>query len=95
MSEANNPAEASEANNPTEASEANNSDHHVDVRVERGNPSDEDIAALVAVLAGASGGRREPVVPPRNMWGHPVTNLRYAVFSWQRMTLLGRTFIRR
>lgn len=89
MSEANDSAEVSEAN------DINETNGHVDIRVERGNPSDEDIAVLVAVLGGASGGRREPVVPPRNMWGHPVSNLRYSVFSWQRITLLGRTYIRR
>ena len=30
-----------------------------------------------------------------NLWGHPVDKLRYAVFSWQRVTLLERTYMRR
>ena len=29
------------------------------------------------------------------MWGHPVDKLRYAIFSWQRVTLLERTHMRR
>jgi hypothetical protein len=29
------------------------------------------------------------------MWGHPVDKLRYAIFSWHRMTLLERTHMRR
>ena len=31
----------------------------------------------------------------RNLWGHPVDKLRYAIFSWQRVTLLERTHMRR
>ena len=30
-----------------------------------------------------------------NLWGHPVDKLRYAIFSWQRVTLLERTHMRR
>jgi hypothetical protein len=69
--------------------------HHVDIRIERGNPTDEDVAALVAVLGSASGGHQEPGPLERNLWGHPVDKLRYAVFSWQRVTLMERTHIRR
>ena len=82
----------SEANDPAPVSEAN---EHVDIHIERGKPSDDEVAALVAVLGAASGGVPEPVVPPRNMWGHPVSHLRYAATSWQRMTLLERTYMRR
>ncbi len=32
-----------------------------EIRIEKGNPSDEDIAALVTVLAAASGGNAGPV----------------------------------
>jgi hypothetical protein len=68
---------------------------HVDIRVERGNPTDHELAAVVAVLSAASGGTAEPGPQERNLWGHPADKLRYAVFSWQRVTLLGRTHIRR
>jgi Acyl-CoA carboxylase epsilon subunit len=72
-----------------------NSPGHVDIHIERGKPTDEEVAALVAVLGGAAGGTRRPAVAERNLWGHPVEKLRYAVFSWHRVTLLERTYMRR
>jgi hypothetical protein len=68
---------------------------HVDIRIERGNPTEAEVAALVAVLAGASGGTAEPTVIERNLWGHPVDKLRYSVYSWQLITLVERTHVRR
>ena len=64
-------------------------------KVLKGNPTDQDIAALVTVLAGASGGGVEAGRGERNLWGHPVTKLRYSHTSWQLVTLVERTFIRR
>ena len=65
-------------------------------QVLKGNPTDEEIAALVTVLAGASGGGNADAGPQeRNLWGHPVTKLRYSVTSWQMITLVERTLIRR
>jgi hypothetical protein len=77
---------------PDEAREA---PQHLDVRVERGNPSPEELAALIAVVGSAAGGPTEASIPERNMWGNPVEKLRYPKFSWQRVTLLERTYIRR
>jgi hypothetical protein len=68
---------------------------HVDLHVERGNPTAEELAALIAVLSSASGGVAEPGVQERNLWGHPVEKLRMESFSWQRLTLLERTYMRR
>ena len=65
------------------------------IRIERGKPTDEELAALVAVLGSAGGGAAEPRPQERNLWGHPVDKLRYAIFSWQRVTLLERTHMRR
>ena len=31
----------------------------------------------------------------RSTWGHPVDKLRYTVTSWQRVTLLERTHMRK
>ncbi|WP_155908190.1 MULTISPECIES: acyl-CoA carboxylase subunit epsilon [unclassified Mycolicibacterium] len=63
-------------------------------QVVKGNPSDEELAALVTVLASASGsGAAER--GDRNDWGHPVSKLRYAYTSWQLVTLVERTFSRR
>ncbi|HYO03130.1 MAG TPA: acyl-CoA carboxylase subunit epsilon [Mycobacterium sp.] len=66
-----------------------------EIRILKGNPSDEDLAALVTVLAGGSGGTTEPGPQELNLWGHPVDKLRYSVVSWQRVTQLERTHVRR
>jgi hypothetical protein len=68
---------------------------HVDVRIERGNPTDEEVAALVAVLGSAADGSTEPSATERDLWGHPVDKLRYPAVSWQRVTLYERTHVRR
>lgn len=65
------------------------------LQVLRGNPTDEELAALVGVLGCAGGGAPEPGPIERNLWGHPADKLRYPVFSWQRITLLERTHMRR
>lgn len=64
-------------------------------QVLKGNPTDEDIAALVTVLAAASGGAGDTGSAEYNMWGHPVSKLRFAVTSWQLTTLVERTYVRR
>jgi hypothetical protein len=69
--------------------------HDPHIRVEHGNPTDEELAAVLAVLGSAAGGPTESGPKERNMWGHPVDKLRFAVFSWQRVTLLERTHMRR
>nr|WP_019971379.1 acyl-CoA carboxylase subunit epsilon [Mycobacterium sp. 141] len=69
-------------------------DHEAHIKVLTGNPTDEDMAVLMAVL-GAAGGGTERVRRNRNLWGHPADKLRYSIFSWQRVTLLERTHIRR
>ena len=69
--------------------------HEPHIRVLKGEPTEQELAALVGVLAAAAGGQQEPEPQPRNLWGHPVDKLRYAVFSWHRVTLLERTHMRR
>jgi hypothetical protein len=69
--------------------------HQPHIEVVKGNPTEEELAALIAVLGSASGGPAEPTRPERNMWGHPVDKLRYPVFSWQRVTLLERIHMKR
>jgi hypothetical protein len=69
--------------------------HEPHIEVVKGNPTEEELAALIAVLGSASGGPPEPTRPERNMWGHPVDKLRYPVFSWQRVTLLERFHMKR
>jgi hypothetical protein len=66
-----------------------------EIRILKGEPSDADIAALVAVFAAAGGGSTEPGPQELNPWGHPVDKLRYGLTSWQHVTLLERTHMRR
>lgn len=66
-----------------------------EIRVLKGQPSVEELAALVTVLSTAGGGRVEPGPQELNVWGHPVDKLRYSHFSWQLVTLVERTHMRR
>ncbi len=66
-----------------------------EIKIVKGEPTEEELAALVAVLSAAAGGRVEPGPQELNLWGHPVDKLRFATFSWQRVTLLERTYMRR
>ena len=93
-SEANNPApvsRTSEANDSAPVSEA----IEPEIRILKGNPTDAEIAAVVTVLAGLGGGAAEPGPIERNLWGHPVDKLRYPLTSWQRVSMLERTHLRR
>jgi hypothetical protein len=70
--------------------------HEPVIKVIKGKPTDEEVAALVTVLAGASGGAQVDRGPQvRDLWGHPVDKLRYATFSWERVTQVERTHVRR
>ena len=90
MSAASEPTVADET--PTEDAKA---DHEAHIKVLRGEPTAEEMAALIAILGTAGGGADEPAIRDRNLWGHPVDKLRYSIFSWQRVTLLERTHMRR
>jgi hypothetical protein len=77
----------------TDASEPQAKEPHIQVL--KGQPTDEELAALIAVLGSATGGGGEPAPPEHNRWGLPVDKLRYPVFSWQKITLLERVHMRR
>jgi Acyl-CoA carboxylase epsilon subunit len=66
-----------------------------EVHILKGQPTDEEIAALATVLTAARGGTHAPGPQELNRWGHPIDKLRYAVFSLQHITLLGRMHMRR
>ncbi|OBI72188.1 acyl-CoA carboxylase subunit epsilon [Mycobacterium sp. E740] len=70
-------------------------DHEAHIQVVKGAPTDEEMAALMAVLAASSSAPAEPREQEENLWGHPVNRLRYTSFSWQRVTLVERTHMRR
>lgn len=92
-----NKTDITEVSDPKQPTLDNPADTSVpEIKVLKGNPTDEEIAALVAVLAAASGGGTQPTGPQElNLWGHPVDKLRYQIHSWQRVTLLERTHMRR
>ncbi|MDZ7887217.1 MAG: acyl-CoA carboxylase subunit epsilon [Mycobacterium sp.] len=69
--------------------------HEPHIKVLKGSPSDAELAALIGVLSAAGGGPAEPVTVEKNLWGHPVDRLRYQSHSWQRVTLLERTHLRK
>jgi acyl-CoA carboxylase epsilon subunit len=69
--------------------------HEPHIRVLKGEPTDEELAALIAVLGSARGGAPDRGEPEHNRWGLPVDKLRYPVFSWQKITLVERTHMRR
>jgi hypothetical protein len=66
-----------------------------EIQIIKGDPTDEEIAALATVLVSAGGASHAPGPQELNMWGHPVDKLRYTTFSWQRVTLLERQHMRR
>jgi hypothetical protein len=66
-----------------------------EIRIVKGQPTDDDVAALVAVLTAAGGGTPEPGPQELNTWGNPIDKLRYGVASWQRITLQERMHLRR
>ena len=86
---------ATEATKTGEAGETTDQAPESEIRILKGNPTDAEIAALISVLAGASGGSPDPGPIERNLWGHPVDKLRYPFTSWQRVTLMERTHLRR
>ncbi|OCB52816.1 hypothetical protein A5722_26695 [Mycobacterium vulneris] len=95
MSGANDSAAVSAEVQADVATDEVKTDHEAHIKVLSGQPTDEEMAALMAVLGTAGGGAAEPAVRDRNLWGHPVDKLRYSIFSWQRVTLLERTHMRR
>jgi hypothetical protein len=89
-------SDGNETNDPAPVSDENKPQaHQPHIRVLKGEPTDEELAALIAVLGSAVGGGGEPGPPEHNRWGLPVDKLRYTVFSWQKITLLERTHMRR
>jgi hypothetical protein len=65
------------------------------IEVVKGNPSDEELAALLAVLGSMSGGVRRAGPQELNLWGLAADKLRFHVASWQRVTLVERLHMRR
>ena len=83
-------SDGSETNIQAVVTDEKQQPHEPHIQVLKGQPTDEELAALIAVLGGAAGGAREPEQPERTRWGLPVDRLRYAVSNYQRITLQQR-----
>lgn len=67
--------------------------HEPHIQILKGQPSAEEVAALVAVL-GCAGGAPETEQPERTRWGLPVDRLRFAMTNYQRLTFQQMTHMR-
>lgn len=91
--ETNNSAAVSDENGSA-ATEAAPEAHEPHIQILRGEPTVEEVAALVAVL-GCVGGAPEPEQPEETRWGLPVDRLRFAMSNYQRLTFQQMTHMRR
>ena len=64
--------------------------HDPHIEILKGQPTDEELAALMAVLGGIAGSTPEPEQPERTRWGLPVDRLRYSMSNFQRITMQQR-----
>ena len=67
--------------------------HEPHIQILKGQPTAEEVAALVAVL-GCAGGAPETEQPERTRWGLPVDRLRFAMTNYQRLTFQQMTHMR-
>jgi hypothetical protein len=95
VSAANDSTTVSAANEVPETDAPEATAHEPHIKVLKGNPSAEELAALIGVLSAAGGGPVDTTPAAVDLWGHPVDRLRYTVHSWQRITLLERQHMRR
>jgi hypothetical protein len=68
--------------------------HEPHIQILKGQPTEEELAALVAVLGSVGGGAAEPAQPERTRWGLPVDRLRYAMSNYQRLAVQQMTHMR-
>jgi len=73
--------------NASGMTDKNQRPHEPHIQVLKGRPTDEELAALIAVLGSACGGAPKPEQRERTRWGLPVDRLRYAMSNYQRITL--------
>lgn len=66
---------------PVEPSAADVEKLRAAIRFEKGNPSDADVAAVVAVLAAASGSAPQPGTAPKSLWGDNRDRMRPQYFN--------------
>jgi hypothetical protein len=64
--------------------------HEPHIQIVKGEPTDEELAAVMAVLGGIAGSAPEPEQSESTRWGLPVDRLRYAMSNFQRVTMQQR-----
>lgn len=69
--------------------------HEPHIQILKGQPTDEELAALIAVLGGVGGGAPEPAPTEGTRWGLPVDRLRFAMSNYQRLTMQQMTHMQR
>jgi hypothetical protein len=68
--------------------------HEPHIQILKGQPTDAELAALIAVL-GSAGNAPPPEQAESTRWGLPVDKLRYSISNFQRITLQQRLLMRR
>ena len=68
--------------------------HEPHIQVLKGQPTVEELAALMAVLGGIGGAAPQPEQRERTRWGLPVDRLRFAMSNFQRLTMQQVTHMR-
>jgi len=88
--ETNNQAAVTSSENASEMTDQTPQPREPHIKVLKGQPTDEELAALIAVLGGVGAATPEPTQPERTRWGLPVDRLRFAMSNYQRVTLQQR-----
>jgi hypothetical protein len=86
-------SDGNEANDSVPVTDETQRPHEPHIQILKGQPTDEELAAVIAVL-GSAGGAPEPAQPESTRWGLPVDRLRYAMSNYQRITLQQRLHMR-
>jgi Acyl-CoA carboxylase epsilon subunit len=68
--------------------------HEPHIQILKGQPTDAELAALIAVL-GSAAAVPEPAQPESTRWGLPVDKLRFAMSNYQRLTMQQVTHMKR
>lgn len=69
--------------------------HEPHIQVLKGNPSDDELAALIAVLGNTTSSTANDGATEHNQWGLAVDRLRFTISTQQRITMQQRARMRR
>ncbi|HEY3995895.1 MAG TPA: acyl-CoA carboxylase subunit epsilon [Mycobacterium sp.] len=69
-------------------------EHEPHIQILRGRPTDEELAALIAVLGSVGSAPAAQVRNERTRWGLAVDRLRFAMSNYQRLTFQQMTHLK-